>query len=205
MGTIQATEEARPTVSAGGVTDDKWWYVAIVKRNSEKDCRDRLQKEGFEAFVATQTMMRRYSKRRPKPVEYVRIAAKVFLHMDTMPKGQALTRFFASHPYISSFMPDHARGQTGRPAYAQIRDSEMHAMRMILGDPDHEVTFGYPDSSFEVGDIVQAIRGPLQGKRGVLSKKEGKSFFCLLIENLDWAKVQIAPEDVVPVTAATPF
>ena len=197
VGTLCKAEEVTPTVSAGGVSGGKW-YVAIVKRNSEKISRDKLIDEGYKAYVATQTMLRRYAKRRPKPVEYVRIPAKVFVRMDAFPVGNALSAFFASHPYISSFMPDFARKRTdyGRPGYAAIPDSEIQQVRAILDDTEREVLFGIPDDTFTIGQTVRAVYGPLRGHEGTLAYKSGKSYFCLEIKGLDWARVQISAADI---------
>ena len=196
-GTHSVAEEVTPTVSAVGVPGGKW-YVAIVKRNSEKTSRDKLKAEGYEAYVATQTMLRRYAKRRPKTVEYVRIPAKVFVRMDTFPEGDALSAFFESHPYISSFMTDRARNRTdyGRPAYAEIPDSQIQQVRTILEDTEREVLFGIPDDSFTIGQTVRAVYGPLRGHEGTLAYKSGKSYFCMEIKGLDWAKVQISAADI---------
>lgn len=188
-----------PTVSAVGVPVGKW-YVAIVKRNSEKTSRDSLREEGYEAYVATQTMLRRYAKRRPQPVEYVRIPAKVFLRLPSFPVGKALSSFFVNHPYISSFMVDRARKRTDdyRPAYAEISDKEIQEVREILGDTEHEVLFGYPDESYTIGESVKAIHGPLRGHEGTLAHKSGKTYFCVEIKGLDWARVQISTADIAP-------
>ena len=197
MGTPCRAEEATPTVSAVGMPGGKW-YVAIVKRNSEKTSRDKLKEEGYEAYVATQTMLRHYAKRRPKPVEYVRIPAKVFVCMDAFPEGDALSAFFKSHPYISSFMTDRARKRTdsGRPAYAEIPDSQIKQLRDILDETEREVLFGIPDDSFTIGQTVRAVYGPLRGHEGTLAYKSGKSYFCLEIKGLDWARVQISAADI---------
>ena len=198
-------EEATPTVSAVGVPAGEW-YVAIVKRNSEKTSRDQLKDEGYEAYVATQTMMRRYAKRRPKPVEYVRIPAKVFIRMETFPEGAALSAFLASHPYISSFMTDRARKRTdsGRPAYAAIPDCEIRQVRAILDDTEREVLFGIPDESFTIGGTVRAVHGPLRGHEGTLACKNGKSWFCVEIKGLDWARVQISAADIELLPGSVP-
>ena len=190
-------EEATPTVSAVGVPAGEW-YVAIVKRNSEKTSRDQLKDEGYQAYVATQTMLRRYAKRKPQPVEYVRIPAKVFLRMEALPEGTALSAFFASHPYISSFMTDRARKRNdyGRPAYAAIPDSQVQQLRAILEDTEREVLFGIPDDSFTIGETVRAVYGPLRGYEATLAYKSGKSYFCLEIKGLDWARVQISKADI---------
>ena len=202
-GALLRAEEATPTVSAVGVPGGKW-YVAIVKRNSEKTSRDKLKDEGYRAYVATQTMLRRYAKRKPQEVEYVRIPAKVFVYMDTFPEGNALSVFFERHPYISSFLPDHARKRTdsGRPAYAAIPDSQIQQVRDILEDTEREVLFGVPDEAFTIGEKVRAVHGPLRGHEGTLAYKSGKSYFCMEIEGLDWAKVQISAADIAKLEKA---
>ena len=196
-GALLKAEDATPTVSAVGVPGGKW-YVAIVKRNSEKTSRDKLIDEGYRAYVATQTMLRRYAKRKPQKVEYVRIPAKVFVCMDAFPEGDALSSFFKSHPYISSFMTDRARNRTdsGRPAYAEIPDSQIQQVRDVLDDTEREVLFGVPDDSFTIGQTVRAVYGPLRGHEGTLAYKSGKSYFCMEIKGLDWARVQISAADI---------
>ena len=196
------TGEARPTVSAGGVPEGGTtdvWFIAVVKRNSEKVVRDLLKGEGYEAYVATQTMMRRYDKRRPKEVEYVRIPAKVFIRLPELPRGPALTLFFREHPYIPRFMTDRAGSASGLLRYAQIPNREMQRMRDVLGDPDNEVLFGYPDESYAYGDTVRVVRGPLRDMEGTLVSKDGKNYFCLVITDLNCAKVQVSLTDVEPV------
>jgi hypothetical protein len=213
LGTKGVAEERVPTVSAEGVPvgesvqsqavvagpapmPSPFWYVAVVKRNSEKTSRDALIKEGFEAYVATQTMMRRYAKQRPKAVEYVRIPAKVFLRMPPLKNEKARSNFFLSHPYISSFMPDFARGNR---AWAEIPDSQMSKMRSILGDTENEVLIKYPDSSFTIGREVKAVGGILHGLEGFIASQEGKDYFCVEIKGLDWAMIRISKQHLEPI------
>lgn len=218
MGLKRRAEEATPTVSAGGVATGErplsghpaelpqnapatqqpipgTWFVAIVKRNSEKVCRDELQKKGITAYVATQTLMRRYAKRRPKPVEYVRIPAKVFVRMFPLKSEAERTAFFKEHPQILSFMPDHAKGSRG---WAEIPEKEMKQMREILGDTENEVTIGFPDSSYEIGGKVRAVGGAIHGLEGLVASREGKNYFCVEIKGFDWAKVCILKEHLEP-------
>ena len=211
-GLSHKAEEPTPTVSAGGVdtaetpqddttqqeasTSPGTWLVAIVKRNTEKNCRKELEKQGLKAYVATQTIMRRYPKRRPKPVEYVRIPAKVFICMPSLHGTKARTEFFRTHPYIFSFMPDRA---TNDRTWAEIPDSQMQQMRAILSDPDREVLMGFPDESYTIGGTVEAVFGPLRGHKGIIASREGKNYFCIEIPQLEWAKICISKDDIVPI------
>ena len=208
LGLPEKTAETLPTVSAEGVSGSEkpnTWFVAIVKRNSEKVCRDMLLQEGFEAYVATQSLMRHYDKRRPKLVELVSIPAKVFIRMAPLTTSKQRSLFFGSHPYISSFMLDRARElcDYGRINYAEIPDRQIQELRYMLHDAEKEVLFGYPDSSYQVGGWVKAVRGVMKGKEGRIASRNGKSFFCLEIPYLDWAKVQISLEDIVPIDHPT--
>ena len=213
LGTKGVAGERVPTVSAGGVPvgesvqsqaeiagpahmPSSFWYVAVVKRNSEKTSRDALLKEGLEAYVATQTMMRHYARRRPKAVEYVRIPAKVFLRMPPLKNEKARTKFFLSHPYITSFMPDFARSNR---AWAEIPDSQMSMMRSILGDTENEVLVKYPDSSYAIGRKVKAVGGILHGLEGFIASQEGKDYFCVEIKGLDWAMIRISKQRLEPI------
>ena len=193
-GLSSGAEDMVPTVSAVGVPVP--WVVAIVKRNSEKVCRDSLLKEGFEAYVATQTIIRRYAKSRPKAVEYVRIPAKVFIRMHALEKSSERTVFFKKFPFVSSFMTDRAK--TGY-AWAEIPDYQMTRMRQILGDPENEVTIGFPDESFTIGGKVKGIGPLLHGLEGFLASKGDDTYFCVEIPGIDWAKIRISKEFLEPV------
>ena len=187
-------EDMAPTVNTGGVSTP--WVVAIVKRNSEKVCRDSLLKEGLEAYVATQTIVRRYAKSRPKSVEYVRIPAKVFIRMHAIELPEDRTAFFSAHPYISSFMPDLSKGTR---YWAEIPDYQMARMRQILGDPENEVTIGFPDESFTIGGKVKGIGPLLHGLEGFLASKGDDTYFCVEIPGIDWAKIRISKDYLEPV------
>ena len=195
-------EAVVPTVSAVAVSpaESTPWCVAVVKRNSEKTVRDELREQGVEAYVAAQTMRVQYAKRRPKDVEYVRLPAKVFLHRSFADSKDA-DRFRMAHPAITSFMPDHARPKDsfGRPVMALIPDWEIDRMRRWLDDFDHEVIFGFPDATYEVGDWVRVAGTRLDGEMGRVASKGGKSYIVLEIKGLSWATVQIARSHLIPI------
>ena len=39
---------------AVGISENRVWYMAVVKRNSEKLIREKLLQQGYDAYVATQ-------------------------------------------------------------------------------------------------------------------------------------------------------
>jgi len=205
-GLAGVTEDKQmPTVSAEGVpggesAEDGFWFVAIVKRNTEKESRNKLMSKGFDAYVATQTVMRQYAKRRPKAVELVALPAKVFIRLPHLTSSER-TSFLIHYPFVSSFMPDYAckREQSGAWTMAAIPDREIRELRRILGECNDEVTFGDLDNSFVVGGTVKAVFGPMRGYEGTLAQKNGKTYFILQTKFLNCCRVQISPSDVVPV------
>ena len=195
-------EDKVPTVSAGGVPDGepKHWYVAIVKRNSEKVCREALTANGYKAYVATQTIVRSYAKRKPKPVEQVVIPSKVFIQLPHFTPAER-TQFFCLHPFITNFMYDVARERTsyGMAKLAAIPDFEIQRLRQMLSDTEHPVAFGELNATYAVGTRVRVTHGPMSGYEGVIAQRKGKSYFAMQTQYLNCAFVQIPFEYFEPI------
>ena len=195
-------EEQASTVSAGAVSHEEspTWCVAIVKRNSEKDVRDKLTALGYEAYAATQTMRVKYNRHQPRLVEYVRMPAKVFLRMKFLDHREE-DIFLRAHPYINRFLPDFAsrKDSLGRSATAEIRHYELMRMRSWLDDEDNEVVFGFPDASYEIGGWVKVVSGKMEGETGCIASKNGKSYIVLEIKGLSWARVQVSTKHLEPI------
>ncbi len=196
-------EAPSPTVSAGAVSQEESpvWCVAIVKRNSEKDVRDKLTALGYEAYAATQTMRGvKYAKRKPKDVEYVRLPAKVFIRLRFKDHREE-DIFLREHNYIYRFMPDYAsrKDSLGRSAIAEIKHRDLMRMRGWLDDEDNEVVFGFPDASYEIGGWVKVVSGKMEGETGCIASKNGKSYIVLEIKGLSWARVQVSTKHLEPI------
>ena len=198
-----------PTVNAGGVSSDEpatpesqspTWCIAVVRRNSEKVCRDILLSEGYEAYVATQTLMVRHVKKPIRPVEYVRIPAKVFVRLQFSHTRES-TAFCIAHPFINRLMTDPARTfeSTGIPRLAEVPDREIRRLRDMLDDRHHEVTFGDLDSTFSIDGPVRVAFGPLRDTEGTLARRKGKSYFVIQTQFLNCARILVSPSEVEPV------
>ena len=195
-------EAPASTVSAGAVSHEEspTWCVAIVKRNSEKDVRDKLTALGYEAYAATQTMRVKYNRHQPKVVEYVRLPAKVFLRMKFLDHREE-DIFLRAHPYINRFLPDFAsrKDSLGRSATAEIRHSELMRMRALLENKEDEVTFGMPDATYEIGGWVKVVGNKMEGETGRIASKNGKTYLLIEIKGLSWARVQVSTKYLVPI------
>lgn len=177
---------------AVGVQSPKW-YVAFVGHNTEKACRDRLQQMGYESYVATQEEIHEWKNGRKKKIERVVISTLLFVRVTEKQR-----RELVNLPFIKYFLTDKARSVNdyGRHPLAVIPDSQMQQLRFMLFHADQPVSF--VAEHLRLGDHIQVARGSLKGLEGnVVRYKDGASYLVAQIENLGYAMIKIAIEDIV--------
>lgn len=176
---------------AVGVNGRKW-YVAIVGNNREKSAAEKLEALGFESFVASQEEIRVWKNGRRKTVDRVLLAATVFVRCTEYERRH----FIVNLPFINRFMTDRAArsdNSLNRPL-AVVPDSQMAALRFMLGQSDNPVTFS---GDYVRGQNVRVVRGNLRGLEGeIVSLADGSSQLVIVIDALGCAKVHINPIDV---------
>lgn len=176
---------------AVGVSDRKW-YVAIVGNNREKSVAEKLEALGFESFVASQEELRVWKNGRRKTIDRVLLSATVFVRCTESERR----RIVVNLPYINRFMTDRAAKSDvslNRPL-AVVPDSQMAALRFMLGQSDNPVTFS---GDYVRGQNVRVVRGNLRGLEGeIVSLADGSSQLVIVIDALGCAKVHINPIDV---------
>ena len=168
------------------------WYVAFVGHNTEKSCRDKLRQLGVESYVATQEEIHEWKNGRKKKVERVVISTLIFVRV-TEKRRRELVHL----PFIKYFLTDKARpvNDFGHHPLAVIPDSQMQQLRFMLYNADEPVSF--VAEHLRLGDHIQVIRGSLKGLEGnVIRYKDGASYLVAQIENLGYAMMKIAIEDV---------
>ena len=82
-------------------SEQRFWFVAVVNRNSEKLIREKLLQQGYDAYVASQMEDHVWANGRKKKIEHVLITAKVFIRL-TEPARLHLVHL----PSIIYFLPD---------------------------------------------------------------------------------------------------
>ena len=176
---------------AVGVSDRKW-FVAIVGNNREKSAAEKLETLGFESFVASKEELRVWKNGRRKTVDRVLLPSTVFVHCTESERRRVVVNL----PYINRFMTDRAartEASLNRPL-AVVPDTQMVALRFMLGRSDSPVTF---TGEYVKGRKVKVIRGNLRGLEGeIIALPDGSSELVILIDALGCAKVHINPIDV---------
>ena len=177
--------------ASGEVSEQRFWYVAVVNRNSEKLIREKLFLKGYEAYVASQMEEHVWKNGRKKKIEHVLIPARIFIRLTEEERLEVVHL-----PYISYFLTDKARSTNrfGIHPLAVIPDREMQMLRFMLCNADSPVDF--VSTSFHAGDRIRIIRGALKGFEGEVTRVTGETYVFIRLSILGTATSRVNPQDI---------
>lgn len=175
--------------SAVGVSEAKWYVARMNRNNVEKATAERLAKQKYETYVATQKVLRVWKNGRRKEVEQVVIPSMVFIHCTEA------QRLVAAHdPNISRFLTNRA-SNVGARKVVTIPDDQINRLKYMLGASDEPVEF--TPEVYHTGDKVRVVRGNLIGLEGEVTEAvDGKSTLIINIDLLGSAKLKISTADL---------
>lgn len=188
---VNADTESVATVPHGvgdavGVEPPRW-YVAVVKSNTEKAVQERLERMGYEAYVAKQMVLRVWKNGRKAKVDKVVIPSFVFVKCTEKER-----KSIVALPFINRFLTNKAGTSADglTKPLATIPQEQIDTLRFMLGQSDIPVAF--VDTPFRKHDKVVVIRGNLKGLAGeILHATDGKSEVVVRIDILGSAKMTI--------------
>lgn len=151
-------------------SEEKRWFVAIVKHGNEKICGKRLTELGYENYIPVQRVFRQYASGRKKWVDRLVITSKVFVRTTENERLKNVVTL----PYIYRFMVDPSRRNNidGRASVAVIPDKEMAVFRRMLEQDELPVTFDENGMSYSAGDKVRVVVGKLAGLEGTVTRTD---------------------------------
>ena len=189
-GTDEQVTAATKVDDAVGVPKPKW-FVAVVGRNTEKACRERLSEQGYESYVATQQEMRVWRTGQKKQVERVLISNLLFIHVTERERREVVKL-----PYIKFFLTDKAAqaNDFGRHPLAVIPDSQMNMLRFMLYHADSPVSF--TAEPLHLGDHIRVVRGQLAGLEGRVTRDGNGTYLVVTLDLLGSAMVSISTDDL---------
>jgi len=166
---------------AVGVSESEW-YVAVMQRpRSEKAAAERLIRQGYDVYVATQKVWRIWRNGKRKRIDKVVIPSVIFIHCTERERLTAV-----QDSYISHFMTDRA----GNRKVAVIPNRQIERLKFMLGQSDIPVTIS--DRPYRVGDRVRVLRGSLMGLEGeIINLKSAKSELVVSLDFFGCAKLSI--------------
>lgn len=172
-------------------SEQRFWYVAVVNRNSEKLIREKLLLKGFEAYVASQMEDHIWKNGRKKKIEHVLIPAKIFIRLTEQERLEVVHL-----PYISYFLTDKAMATNafGVHPLAVIPDREMQMLRFMLCNADSPVDF--VSTQFRAGDRIRIVRGALKGFEGEVARITGETYVFIRLSVLGSALTRVSPQDI---------
>ena len=159
------------------------WYALRTRSRYEKVVRDQLTKQGIEPLLP---IVRRLSqwKDRKKEIEVPLFSGYCFVRFTSEQKLPILKTI--------GVVEVVGAGQKAQP----IPDEEIAAIQTLMAS----VLPYDPHPYLHEGMMVEVTRGPLQGVRGILLRKEKRHRLVLGIRLIQQAAaVEIDVNDVVPV------
>jgi len=159
------------------------WYALRTRARHEQQVRDRLESQGIEQLLPTVFKLSQWKDRKKK------IEVPLF-------SGYCFAHFLWQERLLVMQVPGVAQIVGGGYRPEPIPDTEIDAIRALM-----KSLLPYDAHPFlHEGMPVQVIRGPLEGVRGVLLRKD-KPFRLVISVHLirQAASVEIDASDVVPV------
>ncbi|MFY9152944.1 MAG: UpxY family transcription antiterminator [Prolixibacteraceae bacterium] len=158
------------------------WYAVYVKSRAEKKAQAELQYKEIESFLPLQRKLRQWSDRK-KWVEIPLISGYLFVRISRKEYDFVLQ---------SNFIVSYVRFEG---TAAVIPEKQIDFLKLMLkqASVDIEITQG----SFEPGQNIEVISGPLIGLQGKLVRIKGKNKLAVELEQLGYsALVEIMMDDV---------
>jgi transcription antitermination factor NusG len=162
----------------------RYWFALRTKARHEKQVRDRLEAHGVEPLLPVITRLSQWKDRR-KEVEFPLFSGYCFARFQWDERIAV-----ANVTGVVAIV-----GAGSRPE--QIPDEEIAAIRALMSS---RLTYG-EHPYLEEGMLVEVTRGPLEGLRGILVRREKRHRLVLSVHVIKQAAaVEIDDCDVVPVS-----
>lgn len=168
------------------------WYIAEVKYNHERLCRQQVEALGYEAYVASRHEMHYYECSHKREVEHIVIPRRVFIRIDDSQRVPLMRQC----SLIYHFMTDRAKTSSpfGGRNYAQVPDQQMRDLQYMLYNASNPVSF--VDQPLRLGDHIQVMRGPLKGLQGQYLRDATGTYIVITIDQLGCAMTTISTDDI---------
>lgn len=164
-------------------TNSLHWYALRTRSRHEKVVRDQLSTQGIEPLLPTVKRLSQWKDRKKE------IEVPLF-------SGYCFVRFGAEHklPVLKTVgVVDIVGGGQGAEP---IPDEEIAALQTLMAS----VLPYDPHPYLHEGMMVEVVRGPLQGVKGMLLRKEKRHRLILGVRLIQQAAaVEIGTGDIVPI------
>lgn len=187
------------------MADGNHWFIAVVTPNTEKSCRDKLNKlfevlnkerkygesededKRLISYVPIQRELHEW-KSTGKRVMVDRILCPCYVFIRCSEKDRYNIACRAK--FILHFLMDRARKtKEGRNDFARIPNSQMDTFRRMVGDAESPVSID--PSKLHLGSRVRVKSGRFAGMEGYLYREpNGSNMIAITVDFLGYAKTE---------------
>ena len=153
------------------ILSDYKWLVVYTRYNYEKKVEASLAEKNIEVYLPKKKVLRSWSDRK-KWIEEPLFRPYLFVHINSKEYFEVL-QTNAVINYIQF---------EGRPA--TISDNQIESLKMVV---DSKIEFELTSGSFEQGDDVQIVDGPLKGYSGKIIHHMNRNKLLLRVEQIDYS------------------
>lgn len=187
------------------MADGNHWFIAVVTPNTEKSCRDKLNKlfevlnkerkygEGEDedkrliSYVPIQRELHEWKSTGKRVlVDRILCPCYIFIRCSEQDRYNIACRA----KFILHFLMDRARKtKEGRNDFARIPNSQMDAFRRMVGDAESPVSID--PSKLHLGSRVRVKSGRFAGMEGYLYREpSGSNMIAITVDFLGYAKTE---------------
>jgi transcriptional antiterminator NusG len=152
--------------------DKQRWYAVYTAPRAEKKVSERFINEGIEHYLPLQTVKRRWSDRVKEVVVPV-VNGYIFVHILSVDFVK-VTKVYGALAFVR---------EGGQPV--SIPDVQLEGLKFMVEHAEEPVE--YIQDSFEHGETITIIKGPLVGMIGELVEIKGKHKVLVRLERFGCA------------------
>ena len=150
--------------------NDKLWYVVYTRSRAEKKVHEELISRGIESFLPLQKKLRQW-KDRKKWIEMPLMSGYCFVKVSRKEYNEVLQT-----NNVVCYITFEGKA-------AVVPEKQIDSLKKMLKQQDFEVSVTH--ETFELGELVEVIEGPMVGLRGELIEARGKNKFMLRIKQIN--------------------
>ena len=148
------------------------WYAVYTAPRAEKKVSERFKLEGIDHYLPLQIVKRRWSDR-IKEVEVPVVNGYIFVHIPFTDYVK-VTNVYGALSFVR---------EGGKPV--AIPDNQLTRLRFMVEHSEEPVE--YTQESYEHGEKITIIKGPLAGMTGELVEMKGKNKVLIRLERFGCA------------------
>lgn len=158
------------------------WHAVYTKSRAEKKAYTEIQQKQIEVFMPVQQKLRQWSDRK-KWVQMPLIPGYLFVRVSRKEYDSVL-----QSNYVVSYVRFEGKAAT-------IPDGQIEYLKLMLKQENLDIEISH--ETFEPGQMIEVVAGPLIGLKGKLVHFKGKEKVAIELEELGYsALIEIETPDI---------